>query len=235
LKAKMKGVIAVLLASGLGTRLGSLIPKQFTMLEGKTIFEHAVGVFEHSDAVDHIIVVVHPNFRGMAQDICHKAGFRKIKQIVDGGSTRFESSQMGVAEITDLDARVLIHDVARPCVSERVIQKCVEALQVHDALSVAVPSSDTVFIASDNYVVQDIPPRSSMYLVQTPQGFRANIIKRAHEQAQRDGAEPTDDCSLVVKYQLADVHLVLGDYTNIKVTHPVDLVIASAILQGGES
>jgi len=223
-------VFAVLLASGTGSRMGTAIPKQFAVLADKTVLEHAVAAFENNAFIEHIILVVHPDFLRRAEQICAAAPFTKISRIVEGGDTRFASSRAGVSAIDNPEAYVLIHDVARPCVSESIISQCVAELAHYDAISVAVPATDTIFIATAGCVVEQIPNREDLYMVQTPQGFKVSLIQRAHELAAVHGAAPTDDCSLVVQYTHSDVHLVMGDYQNIKITHPVDLVTASALL-----
>lgn len=223
-------VYAVLLASGTGSRMGGGMPKQFTVIAGKTILEHAIQAFETCSVIDEIVIVAHPEFLGAVEEICKKTQFQKVSSIVPGGITRFESSYRGVSTVPGDAAYVLIHDVARPCVSHSVILRCVEGLMNHPAVTAAVPATDTVFLGNGEGKVEGIPDRSSMYLIQTPQGFHRGVIALAHERALADSAEPTDDCSLVVKYTHSPVYLVMGDYQNIKVTHPIDLVVASAIL-----
>ena len=126
---------------------------------------------------------------------------------------------------------VLLHDAARPLVSQRIIADCVTALRTHDAVGTAIPTSDTIVIAEDG-VMSHVPPRETLYRCQTPQCFRLSVIAKAHELAASDPAfVPTDDCGVVLRY-LPDVpvHIVTGSEQNIKVTYPGDLAIAEALL-----
>lgn len=219
----------IILASGTGSRCGSDIPKQFIKIAGKTIFEHTVGIFEGLKEIDEIIVVITPEYRHFAQELIIKNSYKKISKLLNGGSTRKESSYIGVFSIEDSEANVLIHDCARPFLSEQIIKNCINALEKYDAVDVAIPSSDTIIKVKGN-IIESIPERKYLKRSQTPQCFKLSTIKKAHELSKNDNS-CTDDCSMVVKYGLGEVYVVEGDSKNIKITYPEDVYLADRLFQ----
>jgi 2-C-methyl-D-erythritol 4-phosphate cytidylyltransferase len=155
--------------------------------------------------------------------------------VISGGPSRVESTRCAIEALGGEECDVLLHDAARPLVDQRIIADCVAALATHRAVGVAVPSSDTIAVVSDG-VMTAIPRRDSLVRVQTPQGFRLSVIRRAHELAAADprfGDLPaTDDCGIVLRY-LPDVgvHVVPGSEHNLKITFPRDLAVAEALLR----
>lgn len=215
--------IAIILASGTGERFGENIPKQFYQFEGKTILEHAIDAFEKNKNIDEIILVTNPKFRDLAEEILNKNNYKKITKLLNGGKTRVESSYIGTSEAPD-EANVLIHDAVRAFVTQKIIDDNIEALQKYEAVGTAIDTVDTIIQVDENDVVTAIPPRKFLKRVQTPQSFRANLIKQAHELALKDeNASFTDDCGLILRYNLAPIHIVEGDELNIKITHKNDL------------
>ncbi|MDR1173740.1 MAG: 2-C-methyl-D-erythritol 4-phosphate cytidylyltransferase [Puniceicoccales bacterium] len=222
---------AILLASGTGERIGSDLPKQFLKISGRTIFEHSIEVFERSDFIDEIIIVVHGQFIDFCKKILNQNGFKKTRKILAGGETRQMSSSIGVNSISDGEAKVLIHDAVRPLISSRVINDCVAALDKYDAVDVAIPTADTIIEVTDAMTVKDVPPRQLLMRGQTPQAFKLSIIKRAHSLAASSSVKFTDDCGLVKMFNLAKIYVVQGEEGNIKITHPIDLFIADRLFQ----
>ena len=150
---------------------------------------------------------------------------QKLLKIIPGGSSRKQSSFNGVAALPEEESFVLIHDAARPFVSDRIISDCCNILENCRAASTVMKSSDTVYIVEDNGVVKEIPDRSKVVMVQTPQCFHYSVIAEAH----RLGAEDpelnfTDDSGMVHHYGLAEVHCVRGEFANRKITNPEDLL-----------
>ena len=217
----------IILASGTGSRYGADIPKQFIKIGGKTILEHTIEIFENAKDIDEIIIVITPNYRTMAEKLLQKNNFKKISKLLNGGEIRKESSYIGISSIEEDDANVIIHDCARPFVSEQVIQKCINALEKHNAVGVAIASTDTI-IEVENGKIKNIPKRESLMRIQTPQCFRLSLIKKAHLLSKND-TDFTDDCGLIVKYGLDDVYVVEGDTENIKITYPSDIYLAEKI------
>ena len=213
---------AIILASGTGTRCQNNLPKQFLKIGDKTILEHTLDIFETNNNIDGIILVITAQYKQKAVDLTKS--YKKIIQITEGGETRKVSSYIGVNSIEEDNANVLIHDCARPLLSQKVLNECIEALKKHDAIVTAIPSSDTI-IEIENREVINIPDRAKLMRVQTPQCFRLSLIKKAHELSLNDN-DFTDDCGLVLKYNLAKVHIVEGDINNIKITYPQDIKFA---------
>ncbi|MBU3570722.1 2-C-methyl-D-erythritol 4-phosphate cytidylyltransferase [Priestia aryabhattai] len=226
---------AIILASGNGERLGNHIPKQFIKLSGKTIIEQTIEVFENNKNIDQITIVINPNYRFLMEEIILKNNFKKVKRILNGGKTRKDSSFIGLSAISEQD-NVLIHDAVRPFVSDRIINECIEALQVFDAVDVAIPSSDTIISINQNNLITDIPDRQKLRRGQTPQAFKVSVIKKAHLLAKGDNFnEVTDDCALILKYKLSNVYVVSGEERNIKITFKEDLYLADRLFQSSTS
>lgn len=220
---------AIILASGTGSRFGSEIPKQFLKINDKTILEISIEAFENNSQIDEIIVVITPEYRKLAEEILKKNNYKKVSKILNGGETRKDSSSIGVESITEKEANILIHDCARPFVSQRIINECIESLKTYKAINVAIPAVDTI-IEVENRLIKKVLDRSKLMQCQTPQCFKLSIIKKAHELAKEDKSF-TDDCSLVVKYNLSDVYVVNGDVKNIKITYADDIYMAQKILK----
>ena len=219
----------IILASGTGTRYKSDVPKQFVKIAGKTVLEHTLDIFEHTHYIDNIIIVITPEYRQTAEEILLKNKYKKIIKLLNGGETRKESSFIGISSIEDSEANVIIHDCARPFLSERILKDCTDALKQYDAVDVAIPSADTIIKVKDN-IIENIPERKSLMRGQTPQCFKLSVIKKAHELSKND-SNFTDDCGLVVKYGLGKVYVVEGDMENIKITYPSDIYMADRLFQ----
>lgn len=223
---------AVILAGGVGTRVGLGIPKQFLKVAGKSLIEHTIGVFETSNHISEIVIMMNPEWISEVEDIVRRAHFKKVTSILPGGSTRNETTQLALSCFKDEDT-VLFHDAVRPLVDEQIISNCVELLNTYQAIDVVIPSADTLVIVDESGIIQDIPPRSSFRRGQTPQGFNAGVLKSAYELANRDSNfQATDDCSVVLKYR-PDVKIatVAGSEYNMKVTEPIDLFLVDKLFQ----
>ena len=225
-KLKNYGII---LASGVGSRYSSDIPKQFIKIAGKTVLEHTVEIFEKSAFIDEIILVITPDYRHIAENILLKNNYKKISKLLNGGATRKDSSSIAISSIDDEEANVLIHDCARPFVTENILGECVKALEKYSAVDVAIPSADTIIKVKDS-IIDSIPNRAELQRGQTPQCFKLSLIKKAHELSKGDN-NFTDDCGLIVKYNLADVYVVKGSGENIKITYPEDIFMADRLFQ----
>ncbi|GAB3208869.1 IspD/TarI family cytidylyltransferase [Marinactinospora thermotolerans] len=232
-------VTAAVLAGGVGTRMGGDRPKQLLSLAGRPIIEHSIAAFCSAPEVDDVIVLMVDDHLAEVEKIVAEGGYGKVSRILPGGATRTDTS---CAALRALEGRpgeelVLLHDAVRPLVSGRTIARCVAALGEAGAVGVAVPSTDTVVEAElgpdGREVLRGVPPRASLRRMQTPQGFRLDVIRRAYERALADpGLVATDDCGVVLRY-LPDeeIRLVQGEEANIKVTHPGDLAVAEALLR----
>jgi 2-C-methyl-D-erythritol 4-phosphate cytidylyltransferase len=225
-------MVAVVLGGGVGTRFGAALPKQLLTLGGRTLVEHCVAAFAAAPGIDEILLVMplayHEESKRLVGD--------QVSAIIEGGATRSDSVRAALAHISarhdPAAAGVLIHDAARPLVTQRIIADCLRALQAHDAVGTAVPTSDTILTVHDG-VIAHVPPRETLYRAQTPQCFHLETIMKAHALAAADPAfAPTDDCGVVLRY-LPDtpVHVIPGSEDNIKITHPADLEIAEALIR----
>lgn len=213
---------AIILASGAGTRCKSDLPKQFIKIGNKTVLEHTLDIFETNRNIDGIIIVITAQYKQKATELTKS--YKKIIKITEGGKTRKDSSCIGVNSVKEDNANVLIHDCARPLLSQEVLNNCIEALKNHDAIVTAIPSSDTI-IETESGEVKNIPDRTKLMRVQTPQCFKLSLIKKAHKLSLNDN-NFTDDCGLVLKHDLAKVHIIEGDINNIKITYQQDIKLA---------
>lgn len=222
--------IAIILASGTGSRSGLNIPKQFYKIKDKTVLEYSIAAFQNNKNIDEIIIVSNPKFIDLTKELASK--YSKVIYVMSGGETRQQSSYNGVMSIMDKEANILIHDAVRPFVTQRIINECIEALSKYNAINVAIESSDTILEIDENNFIKSVPNRKNLRRVQTPQCFKFDLIKKAHCLAINDKEfQPTDDCGLVLRYNLSPIYIVNGDETNIKITYPSDLEIAEKILE----
>jgi 2-C-methyl-D-erythritol 4-phosphate cytidylyltransferase len=225
--------VAVLLAGGVGARVGLDIPKQLIKVAGKTILEHTLIALHAHPLVDEIVIMMAPGHLDPVHEIVRRGGYHKVSDILEGGQTRNETTLRALDHLGDGECNVLMHDAVRPLVTARIIQLCFEALKSHGAVDVAIPSADTIIEVNPDDTIKEIPPRSALRRGQTPQAFRASVIKRAYALAMRDpDFVATDDCTVVLRY-LPDVpiHVVLGDERNMKVTEPIDVYVADKLFQ----
>lgn len=242
IEEKMMRNIAVILAGGTGSRMGLSEPKQFLPLAGRTVIEHSIEAFDSHPAIDEVAVVVHPDWRSRMEDIASTGHWAKLKKIIDGGAERYLSSLNAIMAYIDEpdDTNLLLHDAARPWVSAEIVDRVVVALQHHEAVGVAVPSTDTVWEVhpdmngdwgmggAELYVprfVARIPERKLMWRAQTPQGFRLPLIRDAYQRALQDPQfQATDDCGVVHKYMPGTkITVVEGEEENRKITISSDL------------
>ena len=227
--------IAVILAAGSGSRAGEGLPKQFRRLpSGKTVIETTIDAFERNELIDSILVVLAKTDAFFWEEIRQRNDWKKVLQTVEGGSERWESSWHAVSAVRNLfppedgDCNVLLHDAARTFVSQQIINRVCEALQTNEAVSVAVPMTDTVYTfqaGEDGNVLTFIPPRGSLCRAQTPQAFRVPVIYEAYRQAlqSEEGLRATDDCG-IVREQMPQVSILLvqGEEKNRKLTYAED-------------
>ena len=223
--------IAIILASGIGARVGLDIPKQFFEIKGKSVLEYSILAFHNHNKIDEIIIVSHPDYIFKVEEIVKNGNFNKVTQIIVGGETRQESAYNGINAVQEDNAKILIHDAVRPFVTSRIIDDCINTLNEFKAVNVAVESSDTIIEVDEENCIKSIPPRKCLKRVQTPQGFDLAIIKKAHELAsQKKDLFFTDDCGLVKEFNLAKIKVIEGDENNIKINYPSDIKLAENII-----
>jgi 2-C-methyl-D-erythritol 4-phosphate cytidylyltransferase len=202
--------------------------KQFHQLGGRPVLAWSTGVFSDCEAVDAVVLVVAPGQEDRASAVVEEHRLRKVEAIVSGGAVRQESVRLGLAAVLPSTEYVLVHDAARPCITAGLIDRICAALGESDAVVPTVPVVDTLVLERDGGVDAAVD-RSRLSGVQTPQGFRAETLDRAHRRAAARGLTSSDDGSLV--FALGErVKTVPGDPANIKITYLADLRIAETIL-----
>lgn len=223
---------AIILASGTGTRFRSETPKQFLKLAGKRVIEHTLDTFQQHAEIDEIIIVTSREHMALMEEIVLHGNYNKVTRVLQGGDTRQASSAAGIAAIPGDEHKVLVHDAVRPLLDAATIDRCLEALERFDAVDTGIPSPDTVIRVDKENCITDIPERDQLRLGQTPQAFRAGLLRKAHALAVNDKQlKVTDDCGLILHYRLGKVHVVAGDVSNIKITYPSDIYLADRLFQ----
>ena len=231
--------IAVILAGGIGARIGGNTPKQLLPLQdGRSVLEHAVDAFEQSPCVDEVCIIMHPDYIMHAEQMLLANAWQKVRYIIPGGKERWESSVQAIRQLDykerGEEVNLLLHDAARPFVSQEIIARVCEALEEHEAVTVAIPSTDTVYEMFDGKVAR-IPQRSTIMRAQTPQAFRLDLIAEAYTKAL--GADicdkeacaachlpATDDCGIVHEHMPnVPIYIVEGEEQNKKITFKEDI------------
>ncbi len=220
----MVAASGVVLAAGRGTRFGGEEGKVWAPLAGRPLLAHALGAFVHARAVDEIVVVVRSGDEGRAAGVVR--GFPLPTRVVAGGERRLDSARAGVA--TAGGEFVLVHDGARPLASPDLVRRVLAAARRHGAAVPVVPVSDTVRYARDGFLAETLD-RSELVLVQTPQGFRRELLLAGYAEAERRGLDLPDDAAAVLLLG-HPVAALPGDPANLKVTRPEDLILAERIL-----
>ena len=232
--------VAVVLAGGVGRRVGAQVPKQLMPLSGRTVIEYSIEAFCNHPYIDEVAVVMHPQWRSELDKIVARNGWDKLRKVIDGGEERYLSTLNAVMAYDDYsdDTNLLLHDAARPWVSEAVITRVCEALQRHEAVGVAILATDTIWevhpdamgtaeggqIGGCGFVAR-IPERRLMWQAQTPQAFRLPLLRDAYQRALQDPMfKATDDCGVVRRYlPEAKICVVEGEVANRKITFMEDL------------
>ena len=218
---------AIIVAGGKGLRMGGELPKQFIPVEGRPVLMRTLDTFYACDNSIQIILVLPRDHQPYWQELCREYQFAVPHRIADGGATRFHSVQNGLALVDAPEALVAVHDGVRPFVSHEVINSCYHDAELHGAVVPVIPVVETVrqLVGQTSVTVS----RDAYRLVQTPQTFCAELLRRAYEQPYCDAF--TDDASVVEALGVT-IHLVEGNRENIKLTTPFDLIVARALLAG---
>lgn len=216
----------IIVAGGSGTRMQAAVPKQFLLVNGLPVLMHTMLAFFNSGVNPNIVIVLHPDFHAYWHELCEKYSFGIPHRLVAGGETRFHSVKYGLSAISaNDDALIAVHDAVRPLTSAIVIQTSYNHASEHGNAVTAVKSRDSVRQGTADKSVSLL--RDEVYLVQTPQTFKAGILRKAYEQA--FSPKFTDDAS-VVEQNGIDIQLTEGSHENIKITFPEDIAIAELLL-----
>ncbi len=235
----MDSVSVIIAAAGSGTRMGMgpQKSKQFTEIRGVPVIARTLRVFEEIPRVSKIIIVTRKIDIEAMRELVKKYKFLKVDDIIEGGDTRMRSVRLGLERLgADKRGIVLIHDGARPFIERERVMELIHEIESErcEAAAVGVPVKDTIKQLDESGFIGTTPERSSLVSIQTPQAFRYDLIMKAHKRAESKGMEFTDDCAVVENLSAERVKVIIGDYTNIKITTPEDLIMAEMILSGTE-
>ena len=231
----MNKITAIVLAAGSGSRMKSKTKKQFMEIKGKPVIWYSLFEFEKSRVDEIILVTGKEDIDYCKKEIVEKYNLKKIKNVVAGGSERYESVYNGLKEVTG--NIVLIHDGARPLINNEIIERSIEGTIKSDACVVGVPVKDTIKRANKEGDIIDTPNRSELWITQTPQSFKTDLVKMAYKKMKEELEKGnttlniTDDAMVVEEFTTNQVRFVQGDYKNIKVTTPEDIDIAELFIE----
>ena len=231
----MNKITAIVLAAGSGSRMKSKTKKQFMEIKGKPVIWYSLFEFEKSRVDEIILVTGKEDIDYCKKEIVEKYNLKKIKNVVAGGSERYESVYNGLKEVTG--NIVLIHDGARPLINNEIIDRSIEGTIKSDACVVGVPVKDTIKRANKEGYIIDTPNRSELWITQTPQSFKTDLVKMAYKKMKEELEKGnttlniTDDAMVVEEFTTNQVRFVQGDYKNIKVTTPEDIDIAELFIE----
>lgn len=232
---------AIVLSAGRGTRMQSDIPKQYMPLIDKPVLYYSLKAFQDSSVSSIILVTGKEDVEFCQKEIVEKYNITKVSAIVTGGKERYHSVYEGLKQLKDHDY-VLIHDGARPCVNVDIIERSIQSAIEEEACVVGMPVKDTIKIANENGYAVATPDRSTLWMIQTPQSFSYSLIYNAYTELMgRIKSEPenvpsiTDDAMVVEYIYGKKVKLILGSYTNIKITTPEDIRVAEGFLKNLEN
>lgn len=231
--------IAVVLAGGIGSRMGIGRPKQFLELAGMTVLEHSISAFSEHPLIDLVYVVSNPDFVDMVETIVNRYHaqneWQKVTRIIPGGKERSYSSLNAIKaceqEAEGCAVNLIFHDAVRPLVDKRIISDVCNALEENAVVNVTLPVADTIVKAVEGCMTA-VVDRSTLQRVQTPQGFHLDVIRKAYDLALADpDFKATDDCGVVLRY-LPEIPIVLvrGSEHNLKLTYPDDIPLFEFLL-----
>ena len=222
--------VAIIAAAGQGTRMAGKRPKQFLELAGTPILFHTLKAFEHCEAIQEIIVVIHPQESAAFVSLADRFGLRKLAKVIPGGATRAESVLHGLKAVREATAEIVaVHDAVRPFVTPDEITRTVAAANTEGAAILVATPVDTIKQVKDGLVVTTVK-RDGLRQALTPQCFQYQLLRRAYEEADVTDAELTDESSLVERLGVR-IAVVEGSSHNIKITRAEDLVVGEAILK----
>ena len=224
--------VAIIAAGGSGTRLGTDMPKQFVCVNDKPIMAYTLLTFNNSQDIHEIIVTSPAGYETMTEDIVSSYSIDKASKIITGGNNRQDTVYYAL-KAAQRDSIILIHDAVRPFVTQEEITGAIKGALAYGACSIGVPVKDTIKICDKNGLVINTPARETLWQIQTPQAFLYSIIKKAHEQARAIGYTATDDMGLVERMG-CPTRIIMGSYSNIKITTKEDLCFFSRCAWGPE-
>lgn len=228
-----KPCTAILLSAGQGKRLGADRPKQYLEVGGHPLIAYSLQCLERSPLICQIILVVGAeDIEWVQTRIVERYQCSKVTAVVPGGKERYESVWKGLAHVREKEGYVLIHDGARPFLTEKILERGYETVERWGACVAGMPSKDTVKLVGEDLTAQTTPPRDRVWTIQTPQIFSYSLIFRAYESLlQKKEIQVTDDAMVVEQESGRRVKVFEGSYRNIKVTTAEDLEVADVFLK----
>jgi 2-C-methyl-D-erythritol 4-phosphate cytidylyltransferase len=226
-------VSAIIVAAGKGIRMDDNVRKQYLLLDNRPLISHTIEVFDECNIIDKIFLVVpEEDFVFCNENILNQQNFQKKISLVPGGAKRQDSVYNGLLAIDNMidDSIVVIHDGVRPFIRSEQLTECITCATDYDACILGIPAYDTLKRVNSSGFIEDTIERNTIWLAQTPQAFKYNLIRRAHENAIRTGINGTDDAMLVEQLGI-NVKVVRGSRCNVKITTKEDLLLARAMVK----
>lgn len=224
-------ITAIVLAAGKGNRMHSDIPKQFMELCGKPVIYYSLMAFENSPVTDIVLVTGEEYIEYCKNEIVKKYQLDKVKAVVCGGTERYWSVKKGLEAAKGTDY-VMIHDAARPCITQEMIERSIEKVKQVKACTVGVQAKDTIKIVDEEGYGIDTPPREKLWQIQTPQSFFYPMICEAYQKMEQSEVKNiTDDTMIIERYLGRKTQVIQGDYANMKITTPEDLSMIENFLK----
>ena len=229
----MQKVWAIIVAAGQGRRMQEPVKKQYQKVAGLPVITHTLRVFDNCTVVDEMVLCVpREDIDFCREELIKPANPIKNITLIAGGDTRQESVFNGLQAIDSNDGIIVIHDGVRPFITPDQITACVEGALNHGACILGIPAFDTLKRVRDNDRIIETVDRHGIWMAQTPQAFRSDLIKRAHRHARQKGQRATDDASLLERIGI-DVKIIPGSRNNLKITDQDDLRLARNLLRSG--
>ncbi|MEN6321458.1 MAG: 2-C-methyl-D-erythritol 4-phosphate cytidylyltransferase [Syntrophaceae bacterium] len=222
--------VAIIPAGGSGKRMNEKLSKQYLLLDGIPVLVHTLKKFQESQKVDEIFLIVPgDDIMFIRECIIEKYGISKVSRILAGGKERQDSVRNGIHALEKDHDIIVIHDAVRPFITEEMLLSVIHEASLVHAVTVGVPVKDTIKSVNDNGWIAETLNRNNLWLTQTPQAFKRDVIIRAHEEADKDNYYSTDDASLVERTGIA-VKIIRGSYDNIKITTKDDILLAEVLI-----
>lgn len=231
---KKNKITAIILAAGQGKRMNSPVAKQFLILRDKPILYYCLKAFEESSVDDIILVTGNGQVEYCRESIVEFYHFNKVSRIIEGGKERYDSVYCALENVEDADY-VLIHDGARPFISIELIENVIEQVKEYKACIVGTPVKETIKVVNQEGLIEATPNRDNLWSAQTPQAFEYSTLRNAYDLFYQEiGMETlsiTDDAMVYETFLKKPVKMVLGDYNNLKITTPEDMILAEAVMK----
>ena len=221
-------ITVILPCAGRGERFGGEIPKQFKELKGVPIFIRTMKVFEEHPQCSCIVLAVDKLYKKFVEEKIKEFGIKKVYALTEGGKTRQESVYHAVKASPEKTELFLVHDAVRPFIDKTLISRLVKEVESFDAVIPALPVRDALVFAEEERLKRPIP-REGLFLVQTPQAVKAQILRKCLERAKSEGLSFPDESSLLHHYGY-EVKLIAGSIFNIKITYPEDFILAESFI-----